>query len=228
MRKPYGLIRWMPKEKFACLVHSSHSMSQLLLAIGLVNATTNGRTALKRIAADGLDASHFVKRGMKGFPKTKQHCARVSASKLSKYGVTFEMISEAANRGLRWCSGHKEFISQNRFGHGQSFCRDCVNERAFCRIHCLPLGWYKNKLAEQDGRCYLCRRTAEEANPKNAKLFLDHNHQCCPGERSCEKCARALLCERCNILVGWMESNEAVVKILLTSTLYGSRFRAMT
>ncbi len=94
-------------------------------------------------------------------------------------------------------------------------CRKCATEAAFCRAHGVPLGYYKQKLAEQDGRCYLCRRTPEEANPNKPVLFLDHDHSCCPGEKSCAKCARALLCVRCNTFVGWIERNPELVGLIL-------------
>jgi hypothetical protein len=77
-------------------------------------------------------------------------------------------------------------------------------------------------LAEQDGRCFLCRRTPEEANPKKLVLFLDHDHACCPGNKSCVNCARSLLCSRCNTFVGWIERHPDLVVLIAD---YIAKFR---
>lgn len=52
----------------------------------------------------------------------------------------------------------------------------------------------------QNGQCALCRMGLDET-----KMVVDHDHRCCPGERSCGRCVRAILCRRCNTAVGWLE-----------------------
>jgi hypothetical protein len=54
---------------------------------------------------------------------------------------------------------------------------------------------YDDMLTAQDGHCAICPTTPEQ----NGKaLAVDHDHECCPGRRSCGKCVRGLLCDRCN------------------------------
>lgn len=50
---------------------------------------------------------------------------------------------------------------------------------------------YDAMLAAQNGRCAIC-------NEPLIKVHIDHNHQCCAGERSCGECVRGLLCDDCN------------------------------
>lgn len=59
-------------------------------------------------------------------------------------------------------------------------------------------GEYAALKAAQGGRCYICQRStgAQKA------LAVDHDHDCCPGQRSCGQCVRALLCGPCNVTLG--------------------------
>lgn len=48
----------------------------------------------------------------------------------------------------------------------------------------------------------MCREPFED----DRRIYVDHDHGCCPGEgRSCGKCVRGLLCLRCNTALGHME-----------------------
>lgn len=39
-----------------------------------------------------------------------------------------------------------------------------------------------------------------------SRPHVDHDHSCCPGVRTCGKCLRGLLCNKCNRLVGRIEA----------------------
>lgn len=61
----------------------------------------------------------------------------------------------------------------------------------------LTEGQYDNLLEMQMGGCAICGRCGE-----SERLAVDHDHSCCPGQRSCGKCVRGLLCVRCNVALG--------------------------
>lgn len=61
---------------------------------------------------------------------------------------------------------------------------------------------YEHQLAEQGGRCALCSNT--QADQKR-RLCVDHNHACCPGQKSCGECLRGILCSWCNHKIGVLE-----------------------
>lgn len=43
---------------------------------------------------------------------------------------------------------------------------------------------------------------------------VDHDHRCCPGNRSCGKCVRGLLCYGCNVAAGLLgDDSDQVLKL---------------
>lgn len=49
------------------------------------------------------------------------------------------------------------------------------------------------------GLCEICR--------ESVGTCIDHDHACCPDEKSCGKCVRGLLCRGCNWALGHMRDN---------------------
>lgn len=67
--------------------------------------------------------------------------------------------------------------------------------------------WYDSQLERQGGKCALCPR--DVPGGKSQKWFcIDHDHSCCPGQVTCGKCTRGLLCAPCNTRLGWLENHE--------------------
>lgn len=61
-------------------------------------------------------------------------------------------------------------------------------------------GWtieqWDEQFAAQGHRCATCPAT------KPDKWVMDHDHACCPGEKSCGKCVRGIICRNCNLALG--------------------------
>jgi hypothetical protein len=51
----------------------------------------------------------------------------------------------------------------------------------------------------QGGKCYLCE---EELDLD--KAVLDHDHSCCPTNKSCPACRRGIVHRRCNSITGYL------------------------
>ena len=53
----------------------------------------------------------------------------------------------------------------------------------------------------QGNKCPLCR---QEFSSK-VKPYVDHDHSCCTEQKTCGKCIRGLLCNKCNAVLGRVE-----------------------
>lgn len=62
---------------------------------------------------------------------------------------------------------------------------------------------YQKLLEEQDYVCAICGK----ANADGQDLYVDHDHSCCSGSKSCGKCIRGLLCHKCNSALGLFDDS---------------------
>jgi hypothetical protein len=64
----------------------------------------------------------------------------------------------------------------------------------------------------QDCACAMCHEPFIEDQP----VFIDHDHACCPGEKSsCGKCVRGLLDLSCNTTLGHIERRYEMARAYL-------------
>lgn len=107
------------------------------------------------------------------------------------------------------CWSCQEYLDISQFSrnksskHGiTSTCKVCYNITS----HGLTKESYKKLFEAQQGRCAVCGVSPE-------KLAIDHDHACCPKEKSCGKCVRKLLCGTCNSGLGFFkDSPELLIK----------------
>lgn len=78
----------------------------------------------------------------------------------------------------------------------------------------ISLEQYEAMLLDQGG-CAICG--AQEAGGRGQRFHVDHNHMCCPGQRSCGECVRGLLCHGCNTGIGALGEN---VERLMAAAAY--------
>ncbi len=62
---------------------------------------------------------------------------------------------------------------------------------------------YQIMLDSQNNQCAICECNFSES----VVPVVDHDHNCCHGQRSCGGCLRALLCGSCNMALGGFKDN---------------------
>jgi hypothetical protein len=136
---------------------------------------------------------------------------------LSKLKRTTEEVAAEIAAGVNTCSpgtgcgrtlplDHFHSARRNRSGVA-AWCKECTRSKdLFARYKITLAEW--NALFESQGRaCAICRTTSTSSN---GRWMTDHNHSCCPGEQTCGKCTRAILCHDCNITVGYIENHPNI------------------
>lgn len=89
----------------------------------------------------------------------------------------------------------------DRHHHAQGMC-----QRHFSRAsrHKLSSVQFQALLLIDD--CPICH---DEMTEKSGAI--DHDHACCPGERTCGKCIRGMICVRCNAGIGYFANDPGIL-----------------
>lgn len=105
---------------------------------------------------------------------------------------------------------------------GQRQCRECRREanrkwreenvekirndqrKAQLKLYGITEDEYNFRLDQQEGVCAICQNESNSGR----NLDVDHDHECCPGRKSCGKCIRGLLCYNCNHAIGLLKDSK--------------------
>lgn len=119
-----------------------------------------------------------------------------------------------------------DFYKDARLSDGRrSDCKVCVRirtqipenkllqrNRSLKYFHQMTLEEFNSKLESQGGKCAIC----QSVDPGGIQTFhVDHDHTCCPPQRSCSKCRRGLLCSGCNSGIGGLRDDPNLVAAAL-------------
>lgn len=101
------------------------------------------------------------------------------------------LLNQAA-AGRNWQRDHpenrRESYRKYRESHPEQVRKDNLRQK-----YTITIGLYEAMAERQGYACMICGKAGG-----NRPLQVDHDHQCCSGEKSCGKCLRGLLDPVCN------------------------------
>ena len=93
--------------------------------------------------------------------------------------------------------------TRTRPGQRALICSRCqVRYAQTIRVHRLDTQWAIRLITATTCDCCGDRLPRHQGRHKGV---LDHDHTCCPHERSCGECVRGIICHHCNTLAGHVE-----------------------
>jgi hypothetical protein len=112
------------------------------------------------------------------------------------------------------CAKHYQRAQRNRPG-----ARIAESERTYFRNHDMSPEEWAALWDAQAGRCYMCGELMEPRNGRGSAVkgswlaaVIDHDHGCCPADRSCAACRRGLAHNKCNRLAGLAADDPAFLR----------------
>jgi hypothetical protein len=103
-------------------------------------------------------------------------------------------------RCLEWCGTDQYSANQKTPDRLGQYCHKCTRAYRMKTLYGITQDLYDAILARQGGVCAICSTCIPSSHRKY--FFVDHDHSCCPGLKSCGKCVRGLLCSSCNSGMG--------------------------
>ncbi|MEZ0166998.1 endonuclease VII domain-containing protein [Kineococcus sp. LSe6-4] len=134
-----------------------------------------------------LDAFNPDNKGWRGVKARCKECLNAYAAELRRNATPEQKQAKAAYMAAYTTTdAFRRQLRDNKYG-------------------LLP-GEYDTMLAAQKGACAICEEP-HDPSQRWKVLAVDHDHDCCPGQRACGNCVRGLLCAACNRGLGYFTHN---------------------
>ena len=144
--------------------------------------------------------------GLKPFCKA---CTRKIDLKRNEHKL---VMPKKTKGDLIHCRRCEEYLDKSKFWGGSTYCRPCkeyVGINSNLKKKNLTIEKYSELEKSQNGVCKIC------GNSDYKRLSVDHDHKCCPGEKTCGNCTRGLLCSRCNRALGSVNDDVTLLQSMI-------------
>ncbi len=127
-----------------------------------------------------------------------------------------EMDAMGVRQCKKCCKEHpldaEHFYRSIAMRGGWSFwCKRCWRDQRLRDKYRMSIEDWELKFEAQGSRCAICYTTEPGGH---GNWHTDHDHNCCSGKNTCGKCVRAILCNNCNITVGFIEKHPDIGQAL--------------
>ena len=140
---------------------------------------------------------------------------------------------ERASNHSRYIEHRDERLAQQR-EYNKTHPREYSHEKYVARR-----GWYRalhlrlyfnltaaeyDSMVERQGNlCAICGRSETVKGSGGAinPLSVDHDRACCPTAKSCGKCVRGLLCNKCNTAIGHLTTSNLLTRAMDYLAIHG-------
>lgn len=75
----------------------------------------------------------------------------------------------------------------------------------FCREHVKH--WYAFPVEPTEYLKLRLIKNCQSCGDDTQKLVFDHDHDCCPGKKTCGNCVRGVICQDCNVALGYLRND---------------------
>jgi len=144
------------------------------------------------------------------------------STECKRVGYTVAQGSTAVRPECAWCGTPATYRNAGR-GVWPYVCNPCMTPLRFVvnrlRDHRVPID--RVRLLLTNPCCETCGvniitpgRAHTPGAGRAALLAVDHDHNCCPGQHSCGKCVRGLICGNCNTALGLAHNDAATLRQL--------------
>jgi hypothetical protein len=132
------------------------------------------------------------------FPRKINDSGKIHCRNCGKYFSEDQMkqVSSGKRKGLTYCVSCSPLLSRTRL----------------VEKYGITLDQYHQMLEDQEYACKICNK---EEKTNKARLSIDHNHDCCPGGKSCGSCVRGLLCTNCNMSLGNAQDSIEILQKMI-------------
>lgn len=127
----------------------------------------------------------------------------VRRAKARHYVAHREQIKE---RVRVWQTANATYISARKKEDRVNNPEDYRNQELRKKHGMYPHDWAA-LYETQAGCCYLCGNELDMI--KSKAIAIDHDHRCCPANKSCAICRRGLACSNCNLAIGMVYEDPA-------------------
>lgn len=122
------------------------------------------------------------------------------------YPVRARKVLRRDSNGRKRCPRCETWKDEGDFYGGRatqdtlsSTCKQCHSERMISYTYNLSMEELQGLLLAQGSSCGVC-----DTPLVSGKYVVDHDHDCCPGSKTCGRCIRGILCSPCNLQLGVM------------------------